>query len=115
MEHIGSLPETDVILSPTIIPLFGILCPPAKKEVECHFYFEKISRRQFLVLKFHVADNTPTRNVSKLGHQHLTPNQQYAAHIVEHPINTKNSIVQTAATQKFIQNAQQTSRRYSHS
>ena len=44
MEHIGTLPETDDVLSPTIIPLFGILSPPAEKEEECHFCMEKITK-----------------------------------------------------------------------
>ena len=51
MDHIGTLPETKDILSPTIIPLFGVLCPPAEKEEECHFCLEKIMKGQFLVLK----------------------------------------------------------------
>ena len=49
MEHIGTLPETNDVLSPTI--LFGILCPPAEEEEECHFCLEKITKGQFLVLK----------------------------------------------------------------
>ena len=42
VEHIGTLPETNDVLSPTI--LFGILCPPAEEE-ECHFCLEKITKR----------------------------------------------------------------------
>ena len=59
MEHIGTLPETEDILSPTIIPLFGILCPPAKKEEECHFCLEKITKGQFLVLKLPCCGHYP--------------------------------------------------------
>ena len=51
MDHMGTLPETKDILSPTIIPLFGILSPPAEKEEECHFCMEKITKAQFLVFK----------------------------------------------------------------
>ena len=51
MEHIGTLPETNDILSPTIIPLFGILSPPAEHEEDCHFCLEKITKGQFMVLK----------------------------------------------------------------
>ena len=64
-------------------------------------------------------DTTLTQNVSIPGHQHLIQNQPHTAPIVEQHINTKthasfaykntpkNSVVQHAATQKFIQNAQQ--------
>ena len=31
MEHVGTLPETNDVLSPTIIPLFGILSPLIRK------------------------------------------------------------------------------------
>ena len=31
MDHIESLPKTNDVLSPTMISLFGILCPPAEK------------------------------------------------------------------------------------
>ena len=51
MEHVGTLPETKDIRSPTIITLFGILSPPAEKEEECHFCMEKITKGQFLVFK----------------------------------------------------------------
>ena len=51
MEHIGTLPETNDILSPTITTLFGNLCPAAEKEEECHFCFEKITKGQFMVFK----------------------------------------------------------------
>ena len=43
MEHIGTLPETNDILLPTIIPLFGILSLPAEQE-DCHFCLEKITK-----------------------------------------------------------------------
>ena len=32
MEHIGTLAKTEDVLSPTIIPLFGILSPPARSQ-----------------------------------------------------------------------------------
>ena len=44
MEHIGTLAETNDVLSPTTIPLFGILSPPAEQE-ECHFCLEAITKR----------------------------------------------------------------------
>ena len=37
MEHVGTLPEAEDVLSPTIIALFGILSPPAEREEKCHF------------------------------------------------------------------------------
>ena len=48
MEHVGTLPKTDDVLSPTIIPLFGILSPPPKQE-ECHFCLETITKGQFMI------------------------------------------------------------------
>ena len=50
MEHAGTLAETNDVLSPTIIPLFGILSPPAEQE-ECHFCLETITKGQFMVFK----------------------------------------------------------------
>ena len=50
MDHVGTLPETNDVLSSTIITLFGILSPPAKKEV-CYFCLETIAKGQFLVFK----------------------------------------------------------------
>ena len=32
MEHIGTLAKTEDVLSPTIIPPFGILSPPARSQ-----------------------------------------------------------------------------------
>ena len=52
MEHVGTLAETNDVLSPTIIPLFGILSPPAEQEEECHFCLETIMKGQFMVFKF---------------------------------------------------------------
>ena len=51
MEHIGTPAETEDVLSPTIIPLFGILSPPAEQEEECHFCLETITKGQFMVFK----------------------------------------------------------------
>ena len=51
MEHVGTLPETNDALSPIIIPLFGILSPPAEKEEDCHICFEKITKGQLLVIQ----------------------------------------------------------------
>ena len=51
MEHVGTLAETNDVLSPTIIPLFGILSPPAEQEEECHFCLETITKGQFMVFK----------------------------------------------------------------
>ena len=50
MEHVETLPKTDDVLSPIIVTLFGILCPPAEKE-ECHFCLETITKDQFQVFK----------------------------------------------------------------
>lgn len=52
MEHIGTLPNENEVLLPAIIPLFGILCPStASKDEKCHFCKEKITKRQFLLMK----------------------------------------------------------------
>ena len=51
MEHIGTLAETEDVLSPTIIPLFGLLSPPAEQEEKCHFCLETITKGQFMVFK----------------------------------------------------------------
>ena len=51
MEHIETLPDPDTALSPIIIPLFGILSPPTKKEDDCHICMEKITKGQFLVIQ----------------------------------------------------------------
>ena len=50
MEHIGTLPETSDVLSPIVIPLFGILSPPAEQE-ECHFCLETITKGQFMIFR----------------------------------------------------------------
>ena len=50
MAHVGALPETNDILSPVIIALFGMPSPLAKIEEECHFFLETITKEQFLVL-----------------------------------------------------------------
>ena len=44
------LTETEDVLSPTIIPLFGILSPPAEQQ-ECHFCLETITKGQFMAFK----------------------------------------------------------------
>ena len=73
VEHIGTLPETDDVLSPTIIPLFGILSPPAEKEEECHFCMEKITKGQFLVFKllccWHYAQTECFKTWASLSHE----------------------------------------------
>ena len=48
MEHVGNLAEAEDVLSPTIIPLFGLLSPPAKQEETCHFNFETITKGQLM-------------------------------------------------------------------
>ena len=57
MAHVGALPETNDILSPVIIALFGMPSPLAKKEEECHFFLETITKEKFLVL------NLPFRHI----------------------------------------------------
>ena len=130
MEHIGTLPETNDVLSPTIITLFGILCPPAKKEKDSHICMDKITKGQFLVFQLpccgHYVPTECFKIWASTSHTEST-DQQCAAPIVEQDINAKthasfaykntprNSIVQRAATQKFTRNAQQTSQLYSHS
>ena len=51
MEHIETLFETNDILSPTIITLFGLLSLPAKQEEDCHFCLKTITKRHFTILK----------------------------------------------------------------
>ena len=125
MEHIGTLPETNDILSPTIIPLFGILSPPA--EEECHFCMEKITKEQFLVFKLpccgHYSHTECFKTLASLSHKESTVRcatvEQYthtkmcASSVCKN--TPKNSIVRRAVTQKFTQNAQQTSQCYSRS
>ena len=42
MEHIGTLPDPNTILLPTIIPLYRILSPPAEKRRRLsHLHGEK--------------------------------------------------------------------------
>ena len=127
MEHIGTLPKTNDVLSPTIIQLFGILSLPTEQE-ECHFCLETITKGQFIIFKLPCCGHHTHTECFKTWasrHRILIQNQQYAAPIVEPSINTKthasfpwkntlrNSSVQRAATRKFTQNAQQTSQLYS--
>ena len=78
MEHIETLPETNDVLSPTIIPLFGILSPPAEKEkdLECHFCMGKITKEQFLVFKLpccrHYAHTERFKTWASLSHKKST-------------------------------------------
>ena len=64
------------ILSPTIIPLFGILSPPAEKEEECHFCMEKITNAQFLVFKLpccgHYTHTECFKTWASLSHKEST-------------------------------------------
>ena len=115
MEHIGTLTETEDVLSPTIILLFGILSPPAEQKKKCHFCLEIITKGQ--VYGIQIADTSPTPNASKHGHLHPKKNPSYAAPIAEPPTHTKtpvsfaykntpkNSTAESAATQKSMRNA----------
>ena len=85
MEHVGTLPETNDILSPRIKPLFGKLSPPAEKEEECHFC---LLQDNFWCSNYRAADTTLTQNVSRPGHRYLIKNKPCAAPIVEQHINT---------------------------
>ena len=52
MEHIATLPETNKTLSPTIIPLFGLLTSvPVEKKEDCHICFETIRKGQLMVIQ----------------------------------------------------------------
>ena len=84
MEHVGTLPETNDILSPRIKPLFGKLSPPAEKE-ECNFC---LLQDNFWCSNYRAADTTLTQNVSRPGHRYLIKNKPCAAPIVEQHINT---------------------------
>ena len=77
MEHVGTLSETDDVLSPTIIPLFGLLSPPAEQEETCHFCFETITKGQFLVLKLPCCGHLVHTTCFKTwGHLHPTKNHR---------------------------------------
>ena len=52
MEHIGTLPETNDTLSPTMIPLFGLLASVSvEKKEDCHICFETITKGQLMVIQ----------------------------------------------------------------
>ena len=51
MEHIDTLPNESRVLSPTIIPPYGMFCPSARKDEKYNFCMEKITRGQFLIMK----------------------------------------------------------------
>ena len=51
MEHIGTLPETNEISLPTIIPLFGILVPVSAEKEDCHICLETITKGQLMVIQ----------------------------------------------------------------
>ena len=93
MEHIGTLPETNDILSPTIVPLFGILNPPGQKEEECHFCMEKITKGQCLVFKLpccgHYTHTECFKTWALLSHKER---QQCAAPTVEQHIHTRRML-----------------------
>ena len=51
MEHVGTLPRPNDVLSTTVIPLFGLLSSVAvDKDEECHFCLETITKRQLLAI-----------------------------------------------------------------
>ena len=85
MEHVGTLPETNDVLSPTIILLFRILCPPAEKEEECHFCLEKLTRGQHLVLKLpcckHYSHTECFKTWASTSHTELTVRCAYCRSI----------------------------------
>ena len=126
MEHVGTLAETNDVLSPTIIPLFGILSPPAEQE-ECHFCFETITKGQFMVLKLPFCGHLTHTGCFKTWASIFQKNPSYTAPIAELPTHTKtpvpfayrnipkNSTAECAATQKSTRNALKISQSYSHS
>ena len=73
MEHVGTLAEADDVLSPTIIPLFGLLSPPAEQEETCHFCFETITKGQFMILKLpccgHLVHTTCFKTWASTSHK----------------------------------------------
>ena len=127
MEHVGNLAEAEDVLSPTIIPLFGLLSPPAEEEETCHFCFETITKGQFMLLKLPCCGHLPTPAASRHGHLHPKKIPSYTAPIAELPTHTKtpvsfayrntpkNSTAQSVATQKSTRNALKISQSYSHS
>ena len=50
MEHIGTLPKPNDVLSPTIIPLFGLLSSVSVEKEDCHICLETITKRQLLAI-----------------------------------------------------------------
>ena len=128
MEHIGTLAETEDVLSPTIIPLFGILSPPAEQEEECHFCIETITKGQFMVFKLpccghhtHTecfktwASASQKESTVRCAYCRTTYQCEDTCFLCLQEYTPKNSTAQCAATQKFTRNAQQTSQSYSRS
>ena len=75
MEHVGTLAEADDVLSPTIIPLFGLLSRPAEQEETCHFCFETITKGQFMILKLpccgHLVHTTCFKTWASTSHKRI--------------------------------------------
>ena len=52
MEHIGTLPNPNDVLSPPVIPLFGLLSSVSvENEEDCHFCLETITKHQLLAIR----------------------------------------------------------------
>ena len=127
MEHVGNLAEAEDVLSPTIIPLFGLLSPPAEQEETCHFCFETITKGQFMVLKLpccgHLTHTSCFKTWASTSQKESIVHCAYCrtAYPYEDTCflcyrNTpKNSTAQSAATQKSTRNAPKISQSYSHS
>ena len=126
MEHVETLPETNDILSPTIITLIETLCPPAEKE-ERHFCLEKITKKQFLVFELpccgHYTHTECFKTWASASHTKPTVHCTYCRTIYQcqdtcffclQEYTEKLSCTMCCHTkvQKFIQNAQKTAQLY---
>ena len=118
------LPETNNIQLPRIIPLFGILCPPTKKE-ECHFCLEKITKGQFLVFKLpcceHYTHTECFKTWALLSHTESTVRCTYCRTTYQNEDTCflclqeyTKKLVQCAPTQTFTQTSQLYSHSYDH-
>ena len=126
MEHVGTLTEAEDVLSPTIIPLLGLLSPPAEQEETCHFCFETITKGQFMVLKLpccgHLVHTCCFKTWASTSHKESIVR---CAYIAEPPIRTKtpvffaykntpkNSTAPHAVIRNSTQNAPKISQSYS--
>ena len=127
MEHVGNLAEADDVLSPTIVPLFGLLSPPAEQKETCHFCFETITKGQFMVLKLpccgHLTHTECFKTWASTSQKESVVHCAYCRTAYPYEDTcflclqeyTENSTAQSAVTQKSTQNAPKISQSCSRS